>query len=634
MKSTALILYLFFSITLSAQDYSILFLPDSLTKKADAVKRYEELHIIIKSIGKAVIKHKYAVTILNEQGDEYAGYGNYYDKLQGLSDISGTLFDAFGKKLKTVKKRDIADVSVEDGMSLMLDDRLKKHNFFWRQYPYTVEYEDEQEYSGIFHLPSWQPVEDENYGVQQSRFIVETPADYQLHYKQFNYPGEPVITKSSSGNTYTWEIKNTPPVTYEIFHPSYSEIVPSVYIAPSQFSVGGYNGNMDSWLNLGKFIIDLNNGRDVLPDKTKQEVHQLTDGITDKKEKISALYKYLQNNTRYISIQLGIGGWQPFDANYVAAKRYGDCKALSNYMVSLLKEAGIKANYVLIKAGSHASKGLWEDFPAPYFNHAVTCVPNGKDSIWLECTSQTEAAGFMGSFTGDRKALLIADDGGHVVNTPSYTSNDNLQLRKINATIDETGNLIADVNTHFTGIQQELQHALIHDANKEIRTKYLNSVINLPTYNVDKYDYKEQPGLIPVVDEYLHITSAGYATVSGKRLFVQPNLFNKSTTKLSKDSVRKYPIEYPNAYKDADTININIPSGYTPEAVPTNTSISNKFGTYSISFKVTGNQIEVLRVQVRDKARYPASDYPDLVKFYDDIYKADRSRIVFIKKEN
>ena len=73
------------------------------------------MHIIIKSVGKAVIKHKYAVTILNEQGDEYAEYGNYYDKLQDLSDISGTLFDAFGKKIKTVKKKDIADVSVEDG---------------------------------------------------------------------------------------------------------------------------------------------------------------------------------------------------------------------------------------------------------------------------------------------------------------------------------------------------------------------------------------------------------------------------------------------------------------------------------------------------------------------------------------
>ncbi len=74
-----------------------------------------------------------------------------------------------------------------------------------------------------------------------------------------------------------------------------------------------------------------------------RKVHELTDHLTDKRQKVFALYDYLQKNTRYISVQLGIGGWQPFPADYVATKRYGDCKALSNFMVALLKEAGIKA---------------------------------------------------------------------------------------------------------------------------------------------------------------------------------------------------------------------------------------------------------------------------------------------------
>ncbi len=633
MKNICVLLLLSVSFVLHAQNYNVLLIPDSLTKNANVVKRFEELKVVIKAKDKAVIYHKYAVTILNEDGDEYADYTNSYNKLEDLSDISGDLYDASGKKLKSVKKKDIADVSSEDQMSLVTDDRIKHHNFYCRQYPYTVEYEDQQELNGIFFLPHWQPLKDENFSVEQGRFIVETPADYELRYKQFNYPGQPVIQKSASGNSYTWEIKNVKAVTGEIFQPPFTEVTPNVYIAPVEFAIGGYDGDMSNWSNLGKFIWSLNTGRDELPDNVKQDIHNLIAGVTDPKEKIKKLYGYLQSNTRYISVQLGIGVWQPFDAKYVAANRYGDCKALSNYMVSIMKEAGIKADYVLVKEGPRVSKGLWDDFPAPYFNHAIACVPMGRDTIWLECTSQDEAAGFMGDYTGNREALLIDEDGGHVVNTPAYTSKDNLQLRKVNAVIDDEGNLSADVNTHFTGIQQELQHSLIHDANKEERDKYLNNTLNLPTYTVDKSEYKEKPDIIPAVDEYLHITSAGYASVTGKRLFVQPNLFNKSMTKLSKDEERKFDIQYPYAFKDADTILITIPEGYTPEAIPEDISINNKFGNYGISFKVMANKIELLRIQVRDKANYPANDYPDLIKYYDDIYKADRSRIVFVKKD-
>ena len=96
---------------------------------------------------------------------------------------------------------------------------------------------------------------------------------------------------------------------------------------------------MNTWEGFGKFISELLKGRDVLPDDIKVKVHQLTDQLKDDKQKVYVLYDFLQKNTRYISIQLGIGGWQPFDAKYVAAKRYGDCKALSNYMVALLKES-------------------------------------------------------------------------------------------------------------------------------------------------------------------------------------------------------------------------------------------------------------------------------------------------------
>lgn len=614
------------------QDYNVSLIPDSLIKNANAVKRFEELRVVIKSTGKAVVYHKYAITVFNENAGWCAAYQNSYDKLQSLSDISGYLFDASGKKLKSVKKKDIADASYTDDEALVTDNRYKRHDFYCRQYPYTIEYEDEQVFDGIFFLPRWRPVMDDAFSVQHSRLVVETEPAYALRYKQFNYAGEPVVTTESKVKRYVWEMKNVAAFESELMQPDWKEITCYVQIAPVDFEIGGYKGNMSSWQNLGKFISLLNEGRDVLPEQVKKEIHALTDPVPDKKEKIRLLYEYLQKNTRYIGIQVGIGSWQPFAAGYVAEKKYGDCKALSNYMKSLLKEVNIPSNYVLIRAGE-GERGLWEDFPAPYFTHAILCVPGDKDSTWLECTSSTASAGYLGSGTGDKQALLIADDGGHVVWTPRYSANDNGQWRSIHAQIDAEGNLLAAVHTVFSGVQQELQHSLMHHATKEQREKYLNNALGLPTYKVDKIDYAEKRSAMPVVVEDLNVQSAAYASVSGRRLFVVPNLFNKIRTKLSTDKPRKFDIEYHYSYKDVDSIFIAIPSGFVPESLPKNVSLTNKFGSYAISFAYEGSSIRVIRVCERSAGRFPPSDYALLAKFYADMYKADRSSMVFVKSE-
>ena len=631
MKKSCWFILLLITSQISAQNYNVALIPDSLFKNAHMVKRMEELHVIIKALNKVVVTNKYAITILDEQGEKASEYINAYSSMRDLSNIEGNLYDASGKKLKSVKKKDITDAPSSDGFSLMLDNRYKRHNFYYKQYPYTIEYSDELEINNSYFLPVWMPIEDENYSVQQSKFIVETSPEYELRIKQINFNTAPQITKAKS-TQYSWELKNGMAIEHEPLQPPFKELVPMIYLGASDFSLGNYNGDMRSWLSLGKLNINLNKGRDELPDNVKQDIHKLINGLSNKEEKVQKLYQYLQNNTHYISVQLGIGGWQPFDAKYVAANKYGDCKALSNFMVSILKEAGIKANYVVATAGG-GEKGLSEDFPVPsYFNHVITCVPNGKDSIWLECTSQTVPAGYMGSFTGNRKVLLIGDDGGHVVQTPTYTAKENLQTRKTIAVVKPDGSMTADVFTHSTGEQQELQHHLIHDYSKEGREKYLNTALNLATYEVDQSKYTEAPGRIPAIEEYLHIQSPSYATLTGKRLFISPNFVNQSRTRLSSDSVRKYPISFLSAFQDIDTIQIEVPENYQFESVPKTVSIHNQFGDFEMSFNVTNNRVEVIRSQTRNISQFPAADYADLVTYFDKIYKADHSNIVFVKK--
>ena len=515
----------------------------------------------------------------------------------------------------------------------MVDTRYKVQDFYYRSYPYTVEFEEEDDVDGVLDFADWMPLRAPAMSVQSSKYIVNAPASYELRYKRYNCALNPVITENGAKKTYTWEIQNVRAILSESNAPSFRELVPSIMFAPSDFEAEGYKGNMSNWLNYGKFMNQLYNKRDILPDNVKATVHQLTDHLQDKKEKVYALYDFMQKNTHYISIQLGIGGWQPFDATYVATKKYGDCKALSNYMVALLKEAGIKGNCVTIYAGSSPFP-LIEDFSSfNQFNHVISCVPMEKDTIWLECTNQTVSPGFMGSFTGDRKGILLDEDGGHIVNTPKYTAADNLQVRKVSAFVNIEGNLDAQVNTVFSGIEQELPHGLMYSASKEERDKYLNESLNLPTYQVDKSNYEEVKGRIPVMKEYLHVSSAGYASVTGRRLFIAPNLFNKTGLKYASDSVRKYDIVYNSAFRDIDSVTIQLPPGYVPEAMPQEINLDTRFGKYSSVVKIEGDKIFYYRSYEKNKSRFPASDYQDLVKFQDQVYKADRARIVLVKKD-
>jgi len=632
MKKVMIILIVLMPIGLYAQEYNVISIPDSLKTNAHVVKRYEEKIFEIKSPGKATEHERHVYTILDEDGDSYAKYRSWYDKFTSINYISGKLYNPSGKEMKHVKTKDMQDLSAGDRESLMTDTRYKVNDFYNRTYPYTVDYEEEDDIDGILYFSNWNPLSAPGLSVQFSKYVIIAPKEYVVRYKPFHCNIEPVITENGNKKIYTWEIKNLPAKTAENLSPSWSELVPSVMFAPSDFEAEGYKGNMSTWENYGKFIYQLIKGRDILPGDIKKKVHELTDHLTDDKQKVYVLYDFLQKNTHYISIQLGIGGWQPFDANYVATKRYGDCKALSNYMIALLKEAGITGKYVEIPAGEEAFQ-MVEEFPCSQFNHVISCVPLNTDTIWLDCTSQTECPGYMGSFTGNRKAILVDELGGHVVRTPSYLLPDNLQFRVINAVIDENGNLDANINTSYKGLRQESPHSLMYGATNEQRTNYLNEMFNLPTYAVNKNNYEEERGAIPVIKEYLSLTSPNYANISGKRLFVAPNLFTKNNVRLSLNTLRKYDLVNRYAYKDIDSIILKIPPGYQPESVPADIKTETAFGKYISSTKVLEDKIIYYRLFEQYSGRFPAADYADLAKFYEQMYKADRNRVVLVKKQ-
>ncbi|HET9825053.1 MAG TPA: DUF3857 domain-containing protein, partial [Chitinophagaceae bacterium] len=499
-------------------------------------------------------------------------------------------------------------------------------------YPYTVEYEVEIHYKNTLFFPMWIPQGSEKLSVEHSEVNIVCPPEYEFRYKAFKFSGVPIVTTEKNKKITTWSAKDMPAIVKEPFGPLWHDVTTVVIFGPSQFQVGDYKGNMATWQDFGKFVYALKQGRDALPDDVKQTIHQLINGVSDDKKKIQLLYEYMQKNTRYISVQLGIGGWQPFDATYVATKGYGDCKALSNYMYSILKEAGIASYYTLIRAGA-TGEYITEDFPSQQFNHVILCVPLKKDTVWLECTDQTLPAGYLGDFTCNRYALLINENGGSLVRTPKYGLTDNVEVRKAKAVLSDDASLEIQVNTSYRGLEQDDIHGLINSLSKDKVKEYLQKQLDFPTYELDKFDYKETKASIPEVDENLNLYVSNYASITGKRLFIVPNIMTRSYTKLKTDEERKYDIVLHDEYKHVDSTEIEIPKGYDQESLPQPVAIETKFGRYSSSIKLVDSKIFYYRTREQYSGTYSAKDYPDLVKFYDAIYKADRNKIVLVKKD-
>ena len=400
--------------------YSALTIPPSLLKEAHAVVRLHNVSFIVKDIGNAIEKEHTIVTILNEQSKGYNEQYFWYDKISEIDDIEAAVYNGKGKLVRKMKRKDIDDVKpyTED----ISDSRLKRLNFPHLPYPYTIEYTVTTHHKGLLHYPEWSPQEDNRTAIQSSTFDVTLPTEMAaLRYKSMNGAGKPNEGKSETGNRYIWTMQNISAFAREPYTPSHLAL-PQVMIAPSEFKVEGFTGNMDSWQSFGAFLGKLDVGRMELSAEKKAFLKELIANCSDETCKVERIYNHLQSTTRYFSIQLGIGGWQPIAATDIERRKYGDCKALSNYMVAMLAAVGINGRYVIIKAGEN-NKTQFEDFPNAHFNHAIACVPMKNDTIWLECTSQTESCGFMSNFTNDRMALLVTPEGGKITHTPRYDEN-------------------------------------------------------------------------------------------------------------------------------------------------------------------------------------------------------------------
>jgi hypothetical protein len=617
------------SISANAQkNYDSSKIPEALLKDAVAVVRNEEQIYEFKSPNSGKIDYSIAITILKKAGDDLAEMAEVYDKFSSISNIKATLYDAAGKKVKEYKSSDIKDQSLISDFSIFEDNRIKLLKFSSISYPYTIEYSYIQDFRGILSLPSWQSIKGYNISTERSFYSIKKPQLLGIKFLMSNNLKTDSIKIGDKEVQYRWTCSNVPAIDREPLTVGLSSISDWVKASPNEFEYDNTTGNFNNWKSFGAWIHKLNENGGILPPETKLKVQNLIKDAKTPKDKIRLLYNYLQQNTRYVSVQLGIGGYKPILAEKVAQVNYGDCKALSNYMKALLNEAGIKANLIVIGNGmpslnpNYASMGQ--------ANHMILCVPLPNDTTFLECTSQYKPMGFIGNDNSDRNVLMITEDGGKIIHTPIYSAKDNYQLRKTKINFSDDGMADISMKSTYSNAQFENNFNMMLEEPGEQRKK-ITEWLDIPGAELISFKYDQANKMLPILTEEINIKTNQLLTKGGEKAFLTLNLTNRQDVIPPKIEDRKTGFAVPFSYQDEDEISYTLPKGYAVEFLPKDISITSDFGNYTAKFVAKDNIITYTRTTMMIAKKFPPEKYNEFVDFYKKIYQADKQKAVLAK---
>jgi hypothetical protein len=309
----------------------------------------------------------------------------------------------------------------------------------------------------------------------------------------------------------------------------------------------------------------------------------------------------------------------------------------------LLKAAGLPAYVALVGAGAdHAD--VRAGFPSGQFNHAILCMPlaahgaTPADTVWLECTSQTEAFGYMGSFTGNRHALLLTPEGGRLVATPRYGVQANRQLRRTDLWLDASGGAKATVRTRRLGLAQDRYAQLLHDADPEEQKKYVSNHLRLSHFTVTSLRLAPAPAAtLPGVVEVMGLELASVGTAAGRRLLLEPNILGRLGSLPNQVGARQAPLALPPAAFYQDTVRLHVPAGFHAENLPAPAQFTTVYGTYSSTCTAlpdgTLQYVRQLETRRPAGATLPAAKYGEYRDFRRKISQADNAQVVLVKTD-
>jgi len=581
------------------------------------------------------------ILLLKDDAARYYNTGTIYhssfhklDKWQAASIVPD------GKGYRTIKTTDAKTTRSEDE-SVFYDDASQTRITFGSlskyartRLNYTVEHSDMHFLPG-FYFQSGVPV-------YEASFKVTVPRGVKLRYIMRGQHQDLVKMSKEEGRnetTYIWTANNVPKNKSYDDGPAAAYYIPHVLIYIDSYQ----SRNQDSATKVFSkvedlyryyypFIKKINNKPDEALTKLTADVVK---GAASDREKAARIYRWVQQNIKYIAFEDGMGGFIPREAAAICSRRFGDCKDMSSLLVAMCRSAGLDAYFTWI--GTRRKPYTYEDVPLPIVdNHMICTVKLGNEYVFMDGTDPVIPFGVPPAALQGKEALVGIDSKNFkVIKVPEMDNTANLITDSTHVRLD--GNMIkGSVDVGYQGYGawgiagmlqyrngNELKDALLgltrRGSNKYLQTRF--------DYKVDSNSWKH-------LRLYSEFTLGDYASNIDKEWYVNLNLQRTYEDEHVDIAERKVPIIFSYKNKVREVVVMDIPQGYKVTYVPADKeSKVPGLWRYKLSYQQLGKQVKLIKEYELYTLNITPDQFKDHNRMVADLQKEYKESIVLTKTE-
>lgn len=219
------------------------------------------------------------------------------------------------------------------------------------------------------------------------------PAGRKLYVRARQTDAQPSVRQEGEEVEYVWERREVPAVQAEDSTPDWFDPAPSVQL--SEF---------ETWADVARWAAPLYEVKGLSPALRAQVAEWQR--LPDAEERLLAARRFVQDEVRYLGIELGPYSHTPTQPSKVFERRFGDCKDKSLLLSTILNALGIEAHPALVNTEARHTLDQWQ--PSPYdFDHAIVEARLGGKTYWIDPTISYQRGTLASYYAPEYERALV-----------------------------------------------------------------------------------------------------------------------------------------------------------------------------------------------------------------------------------